>query len=76
MKLRLFLASICFFFLTTSISFGYNATFLPRLSVQSEYTDNIFLTHNKDLKEDDYITTVTPGFTGELVGKKGDAKIS
>ena len=76
MKSRLFLAAICTFFLTASISFAYNATFLPRLSVQGQYTDNILLTQNKDLKEDDFITTVTPGFTGELVGKKGEAKIS
>jgi len=76
MKSRIFLAAICTFFLTTSISFGYKATFIPRISVQGEYTDNIFLTENKDLKEDDVITTITPGFTGELVGKKGNAKLS
>ena len=75
MKSRLFLAVICTIFLTTSAAFGYNATFQPRLSVQEQYSDNILLTPNND-KEDDYITTITPGFTGELVGKKGDAKIS
>ena len=76
MKSRLFFAAICFFFLTTSTSFAYKATFLPKLSVDEEYSDNILLTSNNDAKEDDYITTVTPGFTGELIGEKGDAKIS
>ena len=76
MKSRIILAAICTFFLTTSISFGYNLTFIPRLSVQGEYSDNILLTENKDLKEDDFITTVTPGFNAELIGKNGDAKIS
>ena len=76
MKSRLFLAAICFFFLTTSISFGYNFTLNPRLSVANQYTDNVLLTPNNDLKKDDFITTVSLGFTGELVGKKGNAKIS
>jgi len=76
MKSRIFLAAICTFFLTTSISFGYNLTFTPRLSVQGQYTDNVLLTENKDLKEDDVITTITPGFTAEMVGKKGNANIS
>jgi Putative beta-barrel porin 2 len=76
MKPRLFLVAICFFFLTTSISFGYTATFLPRISALEEYTDNVFLTQDNNLKEDDYITTVTPGFTGELTGKQGKASLS
>jgi len=76
MKSRIILGVICTFFLTTSISFGYNLTFTPRLSVRGEYTDNVLLTENKDLKEDDVITTISPGFTAKLIGKKGDAKIS
>ena len=76
MKSKLFLAAICFFFLTASTGFAYNVTLWPRLSVQGQYSDNILLTHNNDLKQDDYITTVTPGFTGELTGKKGRMSIS
>jgi len=76
MKSRIILAVICTFFLFTSISFGYNLTFTPRLSVNGEYSDNILLTENNDLKEDDYITTISPGFSAELIGKKGDATIS
>ena len=44
MKSKIFLVAVCTFFLTTSISFGYTATFIPRLSVNGEYTDNLFLT--------------------------------
>jgi putative beta-barrel porin BBP2 len=76
MKPKLFLAAICTVFLFTSISFGYKATFLPRLSVKGQYTDNILLTENKDLKEDDVITTVSPGFTAKILGKNSGAKIS
>jgi len=76
MKSRTILAAICIFFLSTSISFGYKATFMPRLSVQGEYTDNVLLSENDDAIQDDVITTVSPGFTAEIIGKKGDAKIS
>jgi Putative beta-barrel porin 2 len=76
MKSRSFLAAICFFFLTASMSFGYKATFMPRISTQEDYTDNATLTDNSNLKQDDFITTVTPGFTAQLVGKKGQATAS
>ena len=76
MKSRLFIAAIFFFFLATSMGFAYTATFHPMLSVQGQYTDNIMLAPNGDLKEDDFITVVTPGFAGDLTGKKGEAKIS
>jgi hypothetical protein len=76
MKSRFILAAICTFFLTTSISFGYTATFLPRLSVKGQYTDNLFLTENDNLKEDDVITTISPGFSAEILGKNNGAKIS
>ncbi|MCW9098129.1 MAG: hypothetical protein OQJ93_12160, partial [Ignavibacteriaceae bacterium] len=76
MKKRLFLSAICSFFLTTSISFGYKATFTPRLSVQEEYTDNVLLSEKDSAIQDDYITTISPGFTAELMGKNGDATIS
>jgi len=76
MKKRLFLSAICIFFLTTSMSFGYKATFLPRVSVDGQYTDNIFLTDNENSIEEDFITTITPGFSAEILGKNNGAKIS
>jgi len=44
--------------------------------VKGQYTDNVFLTEDKDLKEDDFITTVSPGFGAEIQGKNSGAKIS
>jgi hypothetical protein len=76
MKSRFILAAICAFFLTTSMSFGYKATFIPKISVNGEYTDNIFLTEQENLKDHDYITTITPGFTADILGKNSGAKIS
>jgi len=76
MKSRIILAAICTFFLFTSISFGYKATFTPRISVKGQYDDNIFLTQNENLKEDDFITTISPGFTAEILGKNNGANIS
>ncbi|HKJ33656.1 MAG TPA: hypothetical protein VKA34_17605, partial [Balneolales bacterium] len=71
---KLFFMAICTVLLTTSISHGYQATFTPRLSVGGEYTDNLFLTETD--KEDDFITTITPGFTGQILGKTSGAEIS
>jgi putative beta-barrel porin BBP2 len=71
---KLFLMAICTVFLTTSISHGYQATFTPRISVGGEYTDNVFLTSTD--KEDDFITTITPGFTGQILGKTSGAELS
>jgi len=73
MKKLIFMA-ICTIFLTTSISHGYQATFTPRISVGGEYTDNLFLTETD--KEDDFITTITPGFTAQILGKTSGAEIS
>ncbi len=51
-------------------SFGkYRVTFQPTLSVSSEYTDNLFLDNSSDLKEDEIITVISPGFIAELKSK-------
>jgi len=49
---------------------------MPRISVNEQYDDNIFLTANKDSKDDDFITTIVPGFSAEILGKKNGLKIS
>ena len=68
-------AKICVLFLLfTSPSFGFQATFTPRISVNEEYTDNLFLSDKNT--EHDYITTVSPGFTAEILGKNNGASIS
>jgi len=71
---KLFFVAICTVFLATSISHGYQATFDPRISVGGQYTDNVFL--SETFKEDDFITTITPGFTAQILGKTSGAVIS
>ncbi len=53
---------------------GYQATFTPTISVSEEYTDNYFLTD--DNKEHEYITTISPAFTAQILGKSSGAEIS
>lgn len=74
MKSKVLLATVCTIFLTTSIAFGYKATFKPRISVREKYTDNIFQTEKN--KEHEYITFISPGFTAEILGKNSGAEIS
>ena len=74
MKSKIFIVAACTLFLTTSITFGYQATFIPRISINEEYTDNLFLT--KRDKEHEYITTISPGFTAQILGKNSGAEIS
>ena len=73
MKSRIFFIAACTLFLTTSITFGYEATFEPSISVGTEYTDNLFLADRN--KESEYITTISPSFKAEILGKKSGAKI-
>ena len=75
MKFKTFLfATACTLFFTASMSFGYQASFTPRISVGAEYTDNVF--QAEDNEKDDYITTISPGFTAEILGKNSGANIS
>ena len=71
------LAAACTMFLTPSMIFGYQATFTPRISVGAEYKDNIFQTDDDLIpKQDEYITSISPGFTAELLGKNSGVNIS
>jgi len=75
MKTKIFsIIATCAILLFTSPSFAFQATFTPRISVNEEYTDNLFLSDEN--KEHDYITTVSPGFTAELLGKNIGATLS
>jgi len=74
MKSKIFFVAACTLFLTTSIAFGYEATFEPSISVGTDYTDNLFLTDRN--KENEYITTISPSFKAEILGKNKGAKIS
>ena len=48
-------------------------TFSPRTSVQGEYTDNLYQSSNN---QEDFLTTVSAGFTAGVTGQKGDLSLS
>jgi len=54
---------------TASSVFAFQATFLPRISLTEEYSDNLFLSENNE--EDDYITIISVGFTTEFLWQHG-----
>ncbi|UCD32970.1 MAG: outer membrane beta-barrel protein, partial [Desulfobacterales bacterium] len=60
--------------LTPSMIFGYQATFTPKISVGAEYTDNVFQQESNE--QDEYITTMSPGFISELLGKNSGINLS
>ncbi len=56
------------------LAFSAQFTFTPRASVQEEYTDNVNLT--KDNKEDDFITTLSAGFSAGVLGRTSGLELS
>ncbi len=62
------------FLLLGSSAFGFQINFTPRITATEEYTDNLFL--DPDHEEDDFITTISPGFTAEIAGRTRGAAIS
>jgi len=61
-------------FFPISIAFCAEFNFTPRASVGGEYTDNVFLSH--DDTEDDFITTLSAGFTAGLLGRTSGLELS
>ena len=75
MKIKIIcLLAILFTFLMASAAFSLQYTFHPRVSATEEYTDNVFL--SRDNEKDDFITTVSAGFTAEALGKTGELEVS
>ncbi len=72
-KIYLFLVIATIFF-TVSNAAAFQATFLPRMSVSGEYTDNFFLT--EDNEEDEFITVISLGFTTELLWQHSGIELS
>jgi uncharacterized protein (PEP-CTERM system associated) len=66
--------TIVFFLIGISYAIGAQFQFTPRTSAQGEYTDNVFL--SADNKEDDYIVTVSAGFTAALLGKTDGIEVA
>ncbi len=53
---------------------GYQINFKPRLSVETEYTDNLYLSGNDKIY--DFINVITPGITASVLGKTRGAELS
>jgi predicted porin len=64
----------CVFFLVPTLADAYQISLSPSVAISEEYNDNIFLT--PDNEEDDFITTVTPGFTVELTQRENGLSLS
>jgi len=75
MKFKIYLCvAISAILFTASSVFAFQATFLPRMSVSGEYTDNYFL--SEDAEEDEFITVISLGFTTELLWQHSGIEIS
>lgn len=72
-KIYLVIAVVAVLFTTSSV-FAFQATFLPRVSVTEEYTDNLFLSESNE--EDEYITIISLGFTTELLWQHAGIELS
>ena len=68
------LLTTCTVLLSASFVHGYQATFTPRISINENYTGNVFFT-NED-QESDFITVVSPGFTLEASERSKGVSIS
>ena len=58
------LITVVVFFLNFSTASAANVDFTPRISVSEEYTDNLDLDASNE--KEDFITTITPGFTLDI----------
>ena len=75
MKFKVYLCvAISAILFTASSAAAFQATFLPRMSVSGEYTDNYFL--SEDAEEDEFITVISIGFTTELLWQHSGIEIS
>ncbi|MCP4369135.1 MAG: hypothetical protein GY797_13635, partial [Deltaproteobacteria bacterium] len=72
-KIYLFVAITTILFTASSV-FAFQATFLPRISLTEEYTDNLRL--EEDNEEDELITIISLGFTTELLWQHAGIELS
>lgn len=75
MKLKIYLCvAISAILFTASSAFAFQATFLPRISVTEEYTDNLYLAQEDE--KDELITIISMGFTTELLWQHSGVELS
>ena len=72
-RIYILILTACLLLSAVSSAVAFKATFTPTITVDEEYTDNLFLSDND--KEHDYITTISPGFSFNLSGKNIGAGI-
>jgi len=53
---------------------GYQITFTPRVSVNTDYSDNLFLQSENEAY--DYITVISPGFTAQAMNRTWNVTLS
>jgi len=75
MKFKIYLCvAISAILFTASSVFAFQATFLPRISLTEEYTDNLYL--SEDNEEDELITVISIGFTTALLWQNSGIELS
>ena len=74
MKLKVATVVIASVLVAAQAAFSLQYTFQPRVSTSEEYTSNVFL--SEDNEKDDWITTVSAGFTAAVLGKTGALEVS
>jgi len=75
MKFKIyFCVAISAILFAASSVFAFQATFLPRISLTEEYTDNLYLTEENE--EDEFITVISIGFTTELLWQNSGIELS
>ncbi len=73
-KITSFITFTIIMFLISTYAYALQWTFKPRISASEEYTSNVFL--SDDNEKDDWITTVSAGFTAAALGKTGELEVS
>ena len=68
------LITVVAFFLNFSTAAAANVDFTPRISVSEEYTDNLDLDASDE--KEDFITTVSPGFTLDIDARSSGLSVS
>jgi len=68
------LVLITVFLSSASVLAGYRLTLTPRISVSTDFTDNLFSA--TDNETHDYTTAISPGFTAQLLEKTRGAVLS
>ncbi len=73
LKIKFFWFFVAVFCLSYQSS--YAVSFIPRISLSEEYNDNIYLVSDDQVKSEEWITIVSPGFTIEARTRKAGVSL-